>query len=155
MHNLRNWHYWHNMHNLHYMHYMHLPQHCALPPHSSGRKALDYSPKRASLGGLYSLLAVSCIMCMTSCNVRRYFIRSAQPVYGFWLYYMWENVVGPALEDINPKLHPKTASEMDELLAIEIGMYVCPPRFSLSTRIICIICIIGIIGIITCIISYQ
>jgi len=92
---------------------------------------------------------------MTSCNVRRYFIRSAQPVYGFWLYYMWENVVGPALEDINPKLHPKTASEMDELLAIEIGMYVCPPRFSLSTRIICIICIIGIIGIITCIISYQ
>ena len=54
---------------------------------------------------------------------------------------MWEKVVGPALEDINPKLNPKTASEVDELLATEIGMYVCPPQFSLSTRIICIICI--------------
>ena len=50
---------------------------------------------------------------------------------------MWENVVGPALEDINPKLNPKTASETDELLATEIGMYVCPPEFSQSTRIIC------------------
>ena len=41
---------------------------------------------------------------------------------------MWENVVGPALEDINPKLNPKTASEVDELLATEVGMYVCPPQ---------------------------
>ena len=39
---------------------------------------------------------------------------------------MWENVVGPALEFINPKLNLKTASEVDELLATEIGMYVCP-----------------------------
>ena len=30
---------------------------------------------------------------------------------------MWENVVGPALEDINPKLNPETESEVDELLA--------------------------------------
>ena len=74
-------------------------------------------------------------------NVRRYFIRSAQPIYGFWFYYIWENVVGLALEDINPKSNPKTASEVDELLATEIGMYGCPPRFSLSTSIICIICI--------------
>jgi len=58
---------------------------------------------------------------------------------------MWENVVGPALEDINPKLNPKTASEVDELLATEIGKYVCPPQFSLSTSIICIICIMCII----------
>jgi len=58
---------------------------------------------------------------------------------------MWENVVGPALEDINPKLNPKTASEVDELLATEVGMYVCPPQFSQSTRIIGIICIICII----------
>ena len=34
-------------------------------------------------------------------------------------------MVGPALEDINPKLNPKTALEVDELLATEIGMYVC------------------------------
>ena len=58
---------------------------------------------------------------------------------------MWENVVGPALEDINPKLNPKTASEVDELLAPEVGMYVYPPQFSLSTCIICIICIMCII----------
>ena len=58
---------------------------------------------------------------------------------------MWENVVGPALEDINPKLNPKTALEVDELLATEIGMYVCLPQFFLSTSIICIICIMCII----------
>ena len=40
---------------------------------------------------------------------------------------MWEKVVGPALAEINPKLNPKTASEVDELLATEVGMYVCPP----------------------------
>ena len=63
---------------------------------------------------------------------------------------MWEKVVGPALEEINPKLYPKsvgpkTASEADELLATGVGKYVCPPQFSLSTRIICIICIMCII----------
>ena len=145
MHNLRNWHYWHNMHNLH----MHLPQHCTLPPHSSGRKALDYLPKRASLGGLYSLLAVSCIMCMTSLQRSQVSVQlNRSMASGFitcgrtWSALLWRILI-------------KTASEMDELLATEIGMYVCPPQFSLSTRIICIICIIGIIGIITCIISYQ
>ena len=68
-------------------------------------------------------------MCMTSCNVRRYFIRSAQPVYGFWFYYMWENVVGPALEDINPKLNPETESEVDELLATKKGCTYALPDF--------------------------
>ena len=58
---------------------------------------------------------------------------------------MWEKVVGPALAEINPKLNPKTASEVDELLATEVGMYVCPPQFSQSTHIICIIYIICII----------
>ena len=57
---------------------------------------------------------------------------------------MWENVVGPALEDINPKLNPKTASEVDELLSTEVGMYVCSPQFFLSTSIICIIYIMSI-----------
>ena len=42
---------------------------------------------------------------------------------------MWEKVVGPALAEINPKLNPKTASEVDELLATEVGMYVNPPNF--------------------------
>ena len=42
---------------------------------------------------------------------------------------MWEKVVGSALEEINPKLNPKTASEVDELLATEVGMYVCLPNF--------------------------
>ena len=58
---------------------------------------------------------------------------------------MWEKVVGPALEEINPKLNPKTAPEVDELLATEVGMYVCLPQFSLGTHIICIICIMCII----------
>ena len=61
---------------------------------------------------------------------------------------MWENVVGPALKDINPKLNPKTASEVDERLATDIGMYVCqrqPAPISSSTSIICIICIMCII----------
>ena len=82
---------------------------------------------RASTGGLYFLLAVSCIMCMAFAAESQVLYPFAQLIYGFWFYYMWENVVGPALEDINPKLNPKTASDMDELLATEIGMYVCPP----------------------------
>ena len=54
-------------------------------------------------------------------------------------------MVGPALEEINPKLNPKTALEVDELLATDTGMYVCPPQFSLSMCIICIMCIMCII----------
>ena len=57
---------------------------------------------------------------------------------------MWEKVVGPALEDINPALNPKNSAEVDLLLAAEIYMYVNPPQFSLSTRIICIMCIMCI-----------
>ena len=114
----------------------------ALPPHSSGRKALDLLAKE---GEQRWSLFPPCGVIVNVYDVFRYFLRSAQPIYGFWFYYMWENVVGPALEDINPKLNPKTASEVDELLATEIGMYVCPPQFSLSTSIICIICIMCII----------
>ena len=58
---------------------------------------------------------------------------------------MWEKVVGPALEDINPALNPKNSAEVDLLLAAEIYMYVNPPQFSLSTRIMCIMCIICVI----------
>ena len=43
---------------------------------------------------------------------------------------MWENVVGPALEDINPKLNPKTESEVDEFLATKIGCTYARPIFS-------------------------
>jgi len=57
-------------------------------------------------------------------NVCRYFIRKDHPVYGYWFYYMWENVVGPALEDINPALNPKNSDQVDELLAAEISLYV-------------------------------
>jgi hypothetical protein len=58
---------------------------------------------------------------------------------------MWEKVVGPALEEINSKLNPKTSDEVDRLLEAEIFMYVLLPRLSLSTSIICIICIMYII----------
>ena len=61
---------------------------------------------------------------------------------------MWEKVVGPALEDINPALNPKNSAEVDLLLAAEIYMYVNPPQFSLSTCIICIMCIMCIICVI-------
>ena len=58
---------------------------------------------------------------------------------------MWEEVVGPALEEINSALNPKTSDEVDRLLEAEIYMYVLLPRLSLSTSIICIICIMYII----------
>jgi hypothetical protein len=58
---------------------------------------------------------------------------------------MWEKVVGPALEEINSALNPKTSDEVDRLLEAEIYMYVLLPRISLSTSIICIICIMCII----------
>jgi hypothetical protein len=58
---------------------------------------------------------------------------------------MWEKVVGPALEEINSVLNPKTSDEVDRLLEAEIYMYVLLPRLSRSTSIICIICIMYII----------
>jgi hypothetical protein len=58
---------------------------------------------------------------------------------------MWEKVVGPALEEINSALNPKTSDEVDWLLEAEIYMYVLLPCLSLSTSIICIICIMYII----------
>jgi hypothetical protein len=64
---------------------------------------------------------------------------------------MWEKVVGPALEEFNSALNPrtqlnsKTSDEVDQLLEAEIYMYVLLPRLSLSTSIICIICIMYII----------
>jgi uncharacterized membrane protein YbjE (DUF340 family) len=64
---------------------------------------------------------------------------------------MWEKVVGPALEEINSALNPKTSDEVDRLLEAEIYMYVLLPSLSLtstqalSTSIICIICIMYII----------
>ena len=78
--------------------------------------------RRASTGGLYFLLVVFCIMCMTS-------LQRLQVLYQFSSTNLWLLVIGPALEEINPKLNPKTASEVDELLATEVGMYVCPPQF--------------------------
>ena len=40
---------------------------------------------------------------------------------------MWEKVVGPALEEINSALNPKTSDEVDRLLEAEIYMYVLLP----------------------------
>jgi len=84
---------------------------------------------RASTGGLYFLLAVSCIMCMTS-------LQRSQVLHPFSSTDLWLLVllhVGdrgrPCSGGYNPKLNPKTASEVDELLATEVGMYVCPPNF--------------------------
>lgn len=57
---------------------------------------------------------------------------------------MWEKVVGPALEEINSALNPKTSDEVDRLLEAEIFMYVLLPQISLSTSILCIICIMYI-----------
>ena len=119
----------------------------ALPQHSSGRKALDLLAKKGehrwslfpSCGVLHNVYDIPATFTGTS---------SVQLNQSMASGYMWENVVCPALEEINPKLNPKTALELDELLATEIayGMYVCPPQFSLSMCIICIMCIMCIIA---------
>ncbi len=61
---------------------------------------------------------------------------------------MWEKVVGPALEEFNSVLNPKTSNEVDWLLEAEIYMYVLQPLISFSTSIICIICTMYIICVI-------
>ena len=52
----------------------------------------------------------------------RYFIRTSQPVYGWWFYYMWSNVIGHELKVLHPKLNVRTAADVDELLGCEVRM---------------------------------
>jgi len=56
------------------------------------------------------------------CCLCRYYIRSNQPIYGWWFYYMWYKVVGPVLNTIHQKLNPRTLEGVDELLNCEIRM---------------------------------
>ena len=126
----------------------------ALPQHSSGRKALDFlAPAGEHRCSLFTA-DYTCQLCVwCPGNVCRYFIRVRpnQPVYGFWFFCIWEKVVGPALEELNSALNPKTPDEVDRLLEAEIYMYVLPPRISFSTPIKCIICIMYMICV-TCVI---
>ena len=96
----------------------------ALPAHSSGKKALDLldtqSPNRCCnvQCWCFSRQAWHCIHC---CN-GRYFLRKDQPMYGWWFYYMWTNVVGPQLNPVLSKLNVKTAADVNQLLDCEVRM---------------------------------
>lgn len=54
----------------------------------------------------------------------RYFLRSTTPIYGWWFYYMWSNVIGPELKTLHPKLNVRTEQDVDELLACEVRVSV-------------------------------
>ena len=51
-------------------------------------------------------------------------MRKTQPIYGFWFYHMWENVVGPLLGPAyHSILNPKTSGDVDKLMSAEVTMY--------------------------------
>ena len=46
----------------------------------------------------------------------RYFIRKTDPVYGYWFYHMYQNVVLNVLATIHPGFHVKNSADIDALL---------------------------------------
>ena len=58
------------------------------------------------------------------CVLCRYILRSSQPVYGFWYYFMIHRAIGIHLQKILPKLVPKTDAEVDALLDCKLRVYV-------------------------------
>ena len=46
------------------------------------------------------------------CYCGRYFVCKTQTIYGWWLYYMWSNVIGPVLAHIHSKLNVRTVADV-------------------------------------------
>ena len=73
--------------------------------------------------GIFCVFCIFCIfvICFMLC---RYILRSSQPVYGFWYYFMIHRAIGIHLQKILPKLVPKTDAEVDALLDCKLRVYV-------------------------------
>ena len=81
-----------------------------------------------------------CKKCLTAGACGRFFLRTNQPMYGWWFYFMMSKV-GPQLSSFHPKLDVRSCATVDELLACEVRRYV----------IFCIFCILNIFLHIICI----
>jgi hypothetical protein len=57
---------------------------------------------------------------IVNCAVLRYFIRSNQPYYGWWFYFLVNKAAAGKLSTISPALVPKNAEEVDALLTTTI-----------------------------------
>ena len=96
----------------------------ALPAHSRGKKALyllDTQSQNSCCNvqcWCFPRQAWHCIHC---CN-GRYFLSKDQPMYCWWFYYMWTNMVGPQLNPVLSKLNVKTAADVNQLLDCEVRM---------------------------------
>ena len=66
-------------------------------------------------------MGVKCII--VNHAVLRYFIRSRQPYYGWWFYFLVNNAASGKLSTISPALVPKNAAEVDALLNASYFVY--------------------------------
>ena len=56
--------------------------------------------------------------------LRRYTMRSSDPLYGFWFFEAYYQAFGKQLAAISPKFVPETEAGVDELLSFKADMYV-------------------------------
>ena len=60
----------------------------------------------------------------------RHVLRSSQPVYGFWYYFMIHRGIGVSLQKILPKMIPRSNAEVDALLDCKLRVYVQSSYFA-------------------------
>ena len=102
----------------------------ALPGKQDGTKSLDLLAPAGEQCYLYAeQVGVKCII--VNHAVLRYFIRSRQPYYGWWFYFLVNNAASGKLSTISPALVPKNAAEVDALLNASIPCKYCIFEFVL------------------------
>ena len=99
----------------------------ALPPFADGEKALNLlAPK----GEPRCILCIFCIflhilhIIALICFACRHCLRTTQPVYGFWYYFMIHRGIGATLQKLMPKLVPRNDKDVDALLDCKLRVYV-------------------------------
>ncbi len=55
--------------------------------------------------------------------VYRYILRTSQPVYGVWYYFMLHRGISTSLQRVLPKYIPRTEADVDELLGCKVFRY--------------------------------
>ena len=122
------------------------PQFCSLQ-HTKHKKSEDYVQSKGFLGLRYSTSMHYAIAHLSRADSAQpahsslkegdgfarfiydccrgiYFLLQTQPVYCWWFYYIWTNVIGPTLKALHPKISVKTASDVDALLDCQVRTYV-------------------------------
>ncbi len=97
----------------------------ALPDFADGAKALNLiAPPGEPRHAYFAYLAYFAYIYLLIFRAYRHVLRSSQPVYGFWYYFMIHRGIGLSLQKILPKFIPRNDEEVDALLNCKLRVYV-------------------------------